>query len=331
MPPRKKARGGGNTAVATPTPARDEDAMDVDTPTASETPNTSAVAAPPPPSESAKGWPNDAWTDDQVCSLFKGVVRWKPAGMHKHFRMIAISEHLRHHAIDPAVHPHTRIPHIWTKLRTFYNLEAIDLREDFFDVQEDENYEDRFREFTLPPAEFEDLIMERVRADPSDVPTSPPQFDYDDPTTGETAPRKSSARPSPAAAPGAGGAKRRKRASTIASRTRASTVEDTDDGSESLSPPPKSAPRGRGQRRGAVGRPRTQRKAAESTEPEEDEDDEDGSDDEDGRTGSGNDDEDGSSSEESVAPSKPARGAGRGRGRGRGRGGRGRGRGRGRG
>ncbi|ROT38684.1 CT20-domain-containing protein [Sodiomyces alkalinus F11] len=301
--------------------------MDIDTPATSETPNTSAVIGPAPPPAPAREWPNDAWTDDQVCSLFKGVVRWKPAGMHKHFRMIAISEHLRHHAIDPAVHPHTRIPHIWTKLRTFYNLDAIDVREDFFDAQEDENYEERFREFTLPPAEFEDLMMERVRADPSEAPTSPPQLDPDDPTAGETARPGGSARPSPAAA--GGGTKRKKRTSTAAFKARASTVEDTDDASESLSPPPKPATRGRGQRRGAVGRPRAQRKV-ESTEPEENEvDEEEESDDEDARTGSGNEDEEESSSEESVAPSKPTRGGGRGRGRGRG--GRGRGRGRGRG
>lgn len=72
MPPKKKARA---SAAATPTPARDEEAMDVDTPQAAETP-----AAPPARESSDKEWPNNAWTDDQVCSLLKGVVRWKPAG-----------------------------------------------------------------------------------------------------------------------------------------------------------------------------------------------------------------------------------------------------------
>lgn len=66
MPPRKRARG---AATATPSAARD-DAMDVDAPSAGS-------------AATAKGaLPNldNLWTDDQVASLFKGVIRWKPAG-----------------------------------------------------------------------------------------------------------------------------------------------------------------------------------------------------------------------------------------------------------
>lgn len=74
MPPKKKVRS-SVSAVATPTPARDEDAMDVDTP-AADTP----VASAPPIKPSADEWPNNLWTDDQLSSLYKGVIRWKPAG-----------------------------------------------------------------------------------------------------------------------------------------------------------------------------------------------------------------------------------------------------------
>lgn len=67
MPPRKRARG---QAAATPIAGRDEDAMDIDTPAASEVGGSKH-----------DGQSNiDMWTDDQVASLFKGVIRWKPAG-----------------------------------------------------------------------------------------------------------------------------------------------------------------------------------------------------------------------------------------------------------
>lgn len=67
MPPRKRARG---QTTAASTPARDDDAMDVDTP---------REAHSSPVKEEMSGF-NAMWTDDQVSSLFKGVIRWKPAG-----------------------------------------------------------------------------------------------------------------------------------------------------------------------------------------------------------------------------------------------------------
>ncbi|KAI8285591.1 hypothetical protein K4K60_001125 [Colletotrichum sp. SAR11_57] len=210
MPPKKKARS-SVSAVATPTPARDDDAMDVDTPTA-DTPTAAAPVVKP----SADEWPNNHWTDDQLSSLFKGVIRWKPAGMHKHFRMIAISEHLRNHGIGPEDCPHTRIPHIWQKLRTLYDLPTIDQREDYFDAQDDENYDKRFKEFTLPPGDFYDMQLERLLTDPSEAPTSPGALELTPPP------------PSPGGS-NAGASRRRKRASTV-TKTRASTVEDTEDG-----------------------------------------------------------------------------------------------------
>ena len=48
--------------------------------------------------------------------------------MHKHFRMIAISENLRNHGYTSARDDHTRIPGIWKKLNGLYNLEALDER-----------------------------------------------------------------------------------------------------------------------------------------------------------------------------------------------------------
>jgi len=66
MPPRKKAR---VTAQKVSTPTQDEDSMVVDTP---DTENISKK----PEYDALK----DPWTDEQEISLFKGIIRWKPAG-----------------------------------------------------------------------------------------------------------------------------------------------------------------------------------------------------------------------------------------------------------
>lgn len=67
MPPRKKARGGGQIAS---TPGHDDgDSMAVDTPEGPESPEKT----PYDPLQ-------DPWTDEQETSLFKGIIRWKPAG-----------------------------------------------------------------------------------------------------------------------------------------------------------------------------------------------------------------------------------------------------------
>jgi MRG-binding protein len=51
------------------------------------------------------------------------------AGIHKHFRMLAISNALSSHGFTSSSTPHTRIPGIWAKLRVLYDLDALDERE----------------------------------------------------------------------------------------------------------------------------------------------------------------------------------------------------------
>jgi hypothetical protein len=49
-------------------------------------------------------------------------------GLHKHFRMLAISDYLKSQGYAPSTAEHMRIPGIWKKLGTLYNLEALDER-----------------------------------------------------------------------------------------------------------------------------------------------------------------------------------------------------------
>ncbi|KAF2771909.1 CT20-domain-containing protein [Teratosphaeria nubilosa] len=102
MPPRKKARVSQATSPSNPkTP----------------TPTTDAR-------------PDDAWTDEEEIGLFKGLMTWKPTGIHKHFRLLALHQFLlTNHYIHPG-NPHTRPAGIWRKLHTLYDLNALDERED---------------------------------------------------------------------------------------------------------------------------------------------------------------------------------------------------------
>jgi MRG-binding protein len=191
--------------------------------------------------------------------------------------MIAISEHLRNHGFDPDLYQHTRIPYIWQKLKTYYNLEVIDERENF---DEDET-EDRYNEFSLPKDQFFDAMMARAAADPSEAPTSPAQLDLSPPPSSPV--------------------KKRKRGDT---KTRGTSVEDTEDGTDAPSPAPKSKRSASRQKKKATPAKAEKQEKAETTEEEEDDEDE-----EEGESGSSSGDSEESAEESETQVSKSTRGA----------------------
>jgi MRG-binding protein len=130
--------------------------------------------------------------------------------------MIALSEHLRNHGYDPKVEQHTRIPGIWEKLGTLYNLEVIDERENSFDYIDGDRIEQKYLEFSLPEEDFGDMMWMKGMA-PSNADSSPSRLNEASGLT-ETS-------------------KKRKRADTVTTnRARTSTVEDTDEPKSSPAP-----------------------------------------------------------------------------------------------
>ncbi|MCJ1294567.1 hypothetical protein MMC34_006125 [Xylographa carneopallida] len=166
MPPKKKARLTSRAAstLSAETPAETMSAADEKATSAKE--NQSPIKDPSPNNDLLA----DPWTDEQEISLFKGMIKWKPVGMHKHFRMLSLSQHLSSHGHNSRQETHTNIPGIWKKLESLYNLKILDEREDSFgeSISEDNDLKrEPFVPFDLPDSDFENLMFERRLASPA--------------------------------------------------------------------------------------------------------------------------------------------------------------------
>lgn len=129
MPPRKKARTGANTRISrnrTTTPASVQADTEADQNSEQHTDTSPVVGI---------NMAKDPWTDDEETQLFKSIIQFKPTGVSAHFHMLSIQENLRSHGYTSG--EHTKIPGIWEKLNTLYDLEALNEREDVEDGWDD--------------------------------------------------------------------------------------------------------------------------------------------------------------------------------------------------
>ena len=99
--------------------------------------------------------PSFPWSTSSELALFQVLARNKPAGMNKHFSMAVVVEALA----NTLEHEEKQVTgeDIWAKLRTMYDLAAVDDREEVIPFPLEE------REFSLPRREFSSLISEKQK------------------------------------------------------------------------------------------------------------------------------------------------------------------------
>ena len=98
--------------------------------------------------------PSFPWSTSSELALFQVLSRHKPAGMNKHFSMAVVVEALAN-TLDEE--KQVTGEDIWAKLRTMYDLAAVDDREEVIPFPLEE------REFSLPRREFSSLISEKQK------------------------------------------------------------------------------------------------------------------------------------------------------------------------
>ena len=102
--------------------------------------------------------PSSIWTTENELKLFKAALKFKPAGVIKHFNMALIHNELVKGGmkeITPSA--------IWDQLNLIYNLEAADKLE-----KSSLNLEHSEVEFSLPKKDFNDVMSEMKKSDHSD-------------------------------------------------------------------------------------------------------------------------------------------------------------------
>merc|ERR1712133_216897 len=93
-----------------------------------------------------------SWTPSSELALFQAMISHKPAGINKHFSMAVVSEKL-----SSQFGGDITSDLVWGKLRTMFDLTAVDDREEVIPFTLEE------REFSLPRRDFNNLIVEKQK------------------------------------------------------------------------------------------------------------------------------------------------------------------------
>ncbi len=128
----------------------------------------------------------DSWTDDQEAALMRAVVKWKPVGMHKHFRMVAIREYMLSQGVIDLSDEHTSTGGLWRKLESLYDLPRLDEREDSIvadGMDDDGKSLSYWRDFELSRDDFEAMMWDRRLAPDG---TSSPEYSRRESTIADT-------------------------------------------------------------------------------------------------------------------------------------------------
>ena len=104
------------------------------------------------PGEDTLTTPSYPWNTSSELALFKTLLVHKPAGINKHFSMALVSE-----ALSTQLGLDITSEAIWAKLRTMFDLAAVDDREEVIPFPLEE------KEFSLPRRDYSSLIAEKQK------------------------------------------------------------------------------------------------------------------------------------------------------------------------
>ena len=91
------------------------------------------------------------WTLENEIKLMKAALKYKPAGIMKHFNMALIHNELANSGMR-----NVNVATIWEHLGQYYNLDEANNIENFIPVLDDSE----FQEFSLPKKDYQDIINE---------------------------------------------------------------------------------------------------------------------------------------------------------------------------